>query len=164
LLIKAIEDYRLYEFDTALGDSQIATEIAGKPLKTGNKPEEKSPDLEDFTTGMGGKHEVKLRNKVKYVIIRPGDSYEKLIREFSLLPWEIFQYNDLPRTAVAREGEIIYLQPKRRKAESVSHVVTQGETFRDISQQHAIKISRIKKLNKLEETSVLKPGQILRLR
>lgn len=166
-LIKAIEDYRLYELDTAPGDSrQIpAQDEAKKPVeKKQDVPANRGPDLEDFTAGVKSKHEVKLRNEVKYIVVKKGDSYEKLIEEFSLMPWELYSYNDLPRTANAREGEIIYLQPKRRKAEAHSHQVRQGETLRDISQEHAIRIKRIQKLNGLDENSNIRVGQVLKLR
>jgi LysM repeat protein len=164
-LIKAIEDYRLYELDLATGDSESGQKpVAYKPPVTEKANQTKVPDLDDFTTGTGGKHEVRLRNKVKYIVVKKGDTYEKLISEFSLMPWEIYRYNDLPRSAVAKEGDIIYLQPKRRKAENATHEVTKGETLRDISQRHAIKMGRIRKLNKIEEGEEPRAGQVLKLR
>ena len=162
LLIKAIEDYRLYELDTAPGDSRLVEEA--KPVKKEERGQDQRPDLEDFTTGVRDKHDVKLRNRVKYMITKEGDTYEKIIHEFSLMSWELYSYNDLSRSTPLKAGTELYLQPKRRKAEVSSHSVRQGETLRDISQMYAVRIQRIRKINKLGADEEPKAGQVLRLR
>lgn len=166
LLIKTIEENRLYEFDKkgpATEVMQIANE--GKPApKPSALPKGGTRDIEDFELQTGKKHEVHLRNNVKFVVARTGDTYEKLIEELNLMPWELYKYNDLKRGGTPAEGEIIYLQPKRKKAKTQNHTVRSTDTIRSISQEYAVKISNICKLNGLSENSPLSPGMVLKLR
>jgi LysM repeat protein len=108
--------------------------------------------------------EILHRNKVEYILVKEGDTYEKLTKEMDLMIWQIYKYNDLPKTAIAKPGDVIYIKPKRRKAAIATHQVKQGETLRSISQEYAIKMKRICDLNDLEETDILKTGTTLKLR
>lgn len=169
LLIKTIEDYKLYELDVLTKQEdrpKDENKKAPEPAKEGNVKNRKNSsgsDLGDFTFGSKKTHVVKFRNNVKYIIISKGDQYQDIIREFALMPWELYKYNDLDRDASAKEGEVIYLQPKRRSSEVKSHTVKKGETLRDISQLYAVKLKRIKSLNELD-SEIIKEGQTIRLK
>ncbi len=155
LLIKTIEENRLFQYDT---------EVIAKPYtpdKQKDKPKEEL--VEDLPPTSN--QEVKLRNNVKYVIAKDGDTPESLSEKFDLIPFQIPKYNDLTDNEYRfKPGEIVYLQPKRNKAKEKSAIVKQGQTIRDISQEYAIKIKSIRKLNKLSESEEVKVGQELRLR
>jgi LysM repeat protein len=167
LLIKTIEENRLYEFDKP-GISpefqQPKPEKKAEPvaIKPGKKPG--GNDIPDFEMKRLPAREILHRNKVEYFLVKEGDTYEKLTKEMDLMIWQIYKYNDLPKTAIARPGDIIYIKPKRRKAAIATHQVKQGETLRSISQEYAIKMKRICDLNNLEETGILKTGTTLKLR
>ena len=155
LLIKTIEENRLFQYDT---------EVIAKPYtpdKQKDKPKEEL--VEDLPPT--SKQEVKLRNNVKYVIAKDGDTPENLSEKFDMIPFQIPKYNDLTDNEYKfKSGDIVYLQPKRNKASEKLVVVKQGQTIRDISQEYGIKIKSIRKLNKLSESEEVKVGQELRLR
>ncbi|MDD4214849.1 MAG: hypothetical protein PHR81_08575, partial [Bacteroidales bacterium] len=46
-----------------------------------------------------------------------------------------------------REGDIIYIQPKKKRNNIEFHTALQGETMRDISQKYAIQLSSLLKKN-----------------
>ena len=56
-------------------------------------------------------------NRIQYIIVKDGDTREKLENEFQLLKWELAKYNELHNDFVPVPGQILYLQPKRDKAE-----------------------------------------------
>ena len=73
--------------------------------------------------------------------------------------WQILKYNDLSRTVAICVGEIIFLKPKRNKAEKEFHIVAEGETMRDISQRYAVKLNALYKNNVMKEGMPLAAGQ-----
>ncbi|MBA7514640.1 hypothetical protein ES705_06672 [subsurface metagenome] len=113
-----------------------------------------------------GGRKVAYNNRVKYVLAREGDNIYSLSEELDLFHWLLPKYNDLPDSTVFSEGEKVYIQPKRNKAETESkiHVVKEGETLQGISQNYAIKLEKLASRNLLEMDSRLQTGQELQLR
>jgi len=56
-------------------------------------------------------------NRIQYIIVKDGDTREKLENEFQLLRWELSKYNELKNDFQLIPGQILYIQPKRDKAE-----------------------------------------------
>jgi LysM repeat protein len=167
LLIRTIEEHKLYELDKG-GDI-----IADKPKEKSktNTTQPRTPrsksndtDLPDFELKQQGGRSVMLRNRVQYIVVKQGDTFEKLSKELELMSWQLPKYNDLSSSSKLQAGDILYIQPKRRKASAREHVVKSGENMRSISQTHAIKLSRLYKINQLEEGSEPRGGQQLKLR
>lgn len=103
-------------------------------------------------------------NRIKYVKALKGESVEELTKRTQIGKKRLAKYNDWPELMVLKQGEIIYLQPKRNKASIASYKVKKGDTLRSISQQYGIKMKRISKLNGLTNETMLKEGQVLVLR
>jgi LysM repeat protein len=147
LLIEIIEKNELYRFDKL-------DEIP-KSLKADNnfnkKPQSKN-------------YQFSTKNNIRYVVAQKGDTYYKIARRYNMGLWQIYKYNDLERTDVCKEGDIIYLQPKRRKGDVATHTILKGETMKSISQMHGIKLKRLYKLNKLPYDYQPIPGQVLKLK
>ena len=63
-------------------------------------------------------------------------------------------------------GQIIYLQPKRGKAErgQEKYTVKEGDSLYSISQKFAVKLKSLCKKNNLSETDTVKSGDVLWLR
>ena len=55
-------------------------------------------------------------NEVPYVLAKKEDTYDKIAREYEMMPGLIYKYNDVPKNASVKEGQIIYIKPKRRSA------------------------------------------------
>jgi LysM repeat protein len=81
-----------------------------------------------------------------------------------MMSWQLSLYNDAEKSKKLTEGEIVYIQPKRRKAGDETYTVKTGETLWDVSQKFAVKQSRLAKLNELSEDAKLKAGQTIKLR
>ncbi|PCJ01434.1 MAG: hypothetical protein COB15_00490 [Flavobacteriales bacterium] len=92
---------------------------------------------------------IKLHNRIKYIRAKKGDTFYRITQDFDMNLWQVFKYNDLNKSDVLKIGDIIYLQPKRNKAKEKIHIVTKGETMRDISQLYGVKLKKLYKKNNM---------------
>jgi LysM repeat protein len=76
------------------------------------------------------------------------------------------KYNDLEKDHVLKVDEIIYLEKKRKKAEKKypQHSVKEGETLRIISNTYGVRLSSLRKMNKLSEGEEVRQGMVIKLR
>lgn len=155
LLIEIIERLNLSELDR-LG-LPIASKLKSKStsVNTSNKS----------TTHLVQNHE----NKVKYIVAKRGDTFYKISKEYSVGLWQLYRYNDFGNNKdVLEEGDIVYLQPKRKRAKEKGalFVVKSKITLREISQQEAIKVESLLKMNVtiISPEVELEPGFVVRLR
>jgi len=158
-LIKLIEDNKLdlYDQDVAIADKERSSRSSRRRVGPSMEP--------DFTINLD-RHPVYKRNDVEYVVVKNGDTFNKLSQELEMFNWELLKYNELNKDSVLHEGEILYLQPKRRKAERGKeiHTVMPGETIYSISQLYGVKSKQIRRLNRLDPNAVVNPGDVLNLR
>lgn len=157
LLINIIEENQLYVFD----DKRY--EIDKKDL-----PDQQlllAEDVDDYEIDPFAS-KIKTNNRIDYVIAETGETYESIAEINGFMPWQLYKYNERTRGASLQPGEIVYLQPKRRKAsvEHKWHVLGEGETMYQVSQQYGIKLKRLFKLNNLELGKTPEPGTRLSLR
>lgn len=190
LLIRKIEDYGLHVYDTggtiAASPAQKAAARVDQESQTlapgtvpGGSPSAQQQSGSDRPGTVGemeteepikvislASTRIRENNNVEYIIAEEGDTYQSLAEEFQLLSWEISRYNDLPPGAPLKEGQVIYLQPKRSKAaRGLSiHTVTTGETMYSISQKYAVRLSSLFKMNLMDEGKECVPGQKVRIR
>lgn len=146
LLITIIEENELNAYD--------------KEVLSGNFKPGKLPG------GLGLHRPVMLNNNVEYIISRKGDTPKSLREEFDLYPREIQRYNDVRGDVVLDSGIMIYLQPKRFRAEKGMdlHTVAEGETLMDISREYGIKPGSLRRKNNLDREEEVTEGMILWLR
>lgn len=148
LLIEIIEKNELYKLDKI---DEIPKTPQAKNNLNSKKPESKN-------------YQFSTKNNIRFIIAQKGDTYYKIARRYEMGLWQIYKYNDLEKSDICKEGEIIYLQPKRRKGDVDKHTVMKGEDLRSISQMHGIKLKRLYKLNNLPPNYQPKPGEVLKLR
>ncbi len=129
------------------------------------KPTSNSGD-DNFVITTYNTHVVDYNNGIKYIRVEEGDSFESVSEEFGLRPWELYHYNDLPKSANMQEQRYIYIQGKKGKAHKkhVYHVVKDGEDLHYISQKYGVKMSKLRKFNRLSDTDKIKRGDKLNLR
>jgi LysM repeat protein len=147
-LIDIIEEFGLQQYDRTGETARLPHE------KTSNKSVNTSSRL------------VMERNRVKYIQAQVGDTYESITDEFGKLSWEIPRYNDVDPVDSLVPGQVIYIQPKRNKAEAGKnvHVVKQGETMYKVAQLYAIKLSRLYSINRMNPGTKPSVGTVLQLR
>ncbi len=76
-----------------------------------------------------------------------------LRKSFSLLKWELPKYNDLKSDfSPPVPGQLLYLQPKKEKAEAGKefYTVAEGDTMYLISQKFGIKLRSLYEMNRME--------------
>ena len=164
LLIKIIEENRLYEFDQkgALPFSdRNAFDIQKLPLAY--KKMASTADYEVINFGQMNRKVLK-NNRINYTVARKGDTMEKLANDLDIMPWQIQRYNELDKNDKLSEGQIIYLQPKRRRGAVAYHVVKEGESMYTISQLYGIKLRLLYRKNRMAPGSEPSVGQKLSLR
>lgn len=124
-LIKIIEDYKLYQYDTGKTPSGAATSVPvvvpESPLKIEEKaqvevknPVKRSGASETYSFRMDRR--VYKKNGILCVYAEHEDTYESIALEFNLFQNEILRYNDVPVIRPLKVGEVVYLKPKKRQA------------------------------------------------
>ena len=109
---------------------------------------------------------IKENNRIQYIVVIEGDTRESIEKEFNLLKWELSKYNELESNFDIVSGQVLYLQPKRNKAEHGKevHSVTPGDTMYSVSQKYGIKLEKLYELNRMSEGEEPKEGDSLWLR
>ncbi len=152
-LIGIIEDNDLHQYDLIALD--------GGELQALKKRQGIKPSQQNQLT-----RKIFERNRIDYIVLQEGDTYESLEKELGLLPFEIFKYNDLNRDSMLYTGREIYLQPKRLRAARGNswHIVKQGETMFDISQMYGVRLDRLYIMNHMDRGTEPVPDQKISLR
>jgi len=175
MLIRKIEEYGLYEYDRLV--------ISGNYGKPEARPRETERNNRETYQQQAGRNEnerfrsgvnetpstgeiVKENNRIKYIIVNEGDTRTSIEKEYKLLRWELARYNELPEDFTVSPGQILYLQPKRNKAEFGKdyHIVADGETMYSVSQMYGVKLDRLYRMNRMETGMEPAAGEKLWLR
>lgn len=101
-----------------------------------------------------------------YVLAEEGDTYERIAADTGFDARDLARYNDHDRKAVLGEGDIVYLEKKKTKADNGydKHTVKAGETYHSISQLYGIDTKRLARRNKMRYNDALQEGQVIVLR
>ena len=145
-LIKIIEDYELYVYDTA----KLSTK--------------KSVNASSFSPA---RYTIYKANGLLYVHSNGKDNVESIAQSLGFTAKEICRYNEFPDTEFPLQaGDIVYLQKKKRKADkpNYDHVVQMGESMHSISQNYGIQTKSLYKLNKKDKDYIPEEGDVLKLR
>jgi len=137
LLIKIIEENKLYQFDKEKFDKNL----------------------------ISGKRNIYMHpNKIKYVISQNQETYATIAKSLNIKLKQILKYNDDNKLSVLNVGTKVFIQPKRNRSKQRIHVVNKGEDLRSISQTYGIKMKSLKRRNELILKNSLNNGDKLRLR
>lgn len=158
LLIDLIEKYQLYKFD----DPNIKPEIyAGsnptpnetKPI-TNTKPVTIDINIEPVVKPKmdpSAKKLIFLQNGVKATKALKNDDTKTMATRFAVPLTDLLEDNDLTQNMKLEEGQIMYLQPKKKKSKKVSHIVQPNENMWKIAQITGVKLDLLLKRNYLEK-------------
>ena len=112
-------------------------------------------------------HQTNIANDLLYIVVRAGDSWKSISKEFDISQKKLRKYNDLYKGYALQVGDILYLEKKNRKAdkEHIVHVLRAGESMYSISQKYGIRLKNLYKMNKMDaDDPAPEVGTILRLR
>jgi LysM repeat protein len=148
LLIKIIEENDLAKYDRMKSPPKGSdVDLDDDKPSTKPKPQSSNPN-ESLASGQS--RQMYLRNNIRYVRVKEGDTYESLERILQIREWQIQKYNDLAKGSPLIPGELIYIQPKRNKnPQKDYHFVAEGETLRWISQEYGVKLKKLYQYNEL---------------
>lgn len=176
LLIELIEDNKLYEYDEMVLKGKFkpneSDRIASRKTDevSDNSVEEESElppilaDIDKFDISAPGR-DIKKNNNCNYIIVKKGDTFYSIAKEFDLMVWQLYAFNDIEKDEVLKAGSILYLQHKKSNSHRKykTHKVKKGETLQYISQIYAVRMKRLMKLNALI-TNEVDEGVLLKLR
>jgi len=171
MLIRTVEENNLWYFDrgyvAAILPPQSSDSIKG-PL-TNHSADSIKKTVKSQSANMAvlaRAPRVMENNRIQYIIVKDGDTREKLENEFQLLKWELSKYNELKNDFKLVPGQILYLQPKRDKSEPGKEFYTaeDGDTMYLISQKYGIKLKRLYEMNRMEEGTEPEAGKKIWLR
>ncbi len=191
LLINLIERYHLYQYDKMTSSDVALIKKAKrnnkiKPItKQKNTTSKRESDIskpktpiKNTETNYSGNvsvleighqnHTVKVsHNRVQYIIVKEGDTFFRIAKEFELAMGQLYKYNEFKRKDVLEVGDIIYISPKRTKGPrgSSNYICRKNMTLRDIAHEQAIKLNSLMKLNLSENADeILDTGSKVTLR
>jgi len=170
MLIAKIEQYGLSDLDKGGNNnrnSQIARVEVDSSLpvnaQSGTKTDTRIQEMPAGTVNISRIMEV---NRVQYIIVREGETRDKIEKEFNLLRWELPKYNELGSDFSLYAGQRLYLQPKREKAEpgKDTYITVSGDSMYSISQVFGVKVKSLFEYNRMAEGTEPDPGQKIWLR
>ncbi len=171
MLIRKIEENNLFCFDQ---EHPLAEQPVKSPLK--EETETVKPVIDSLVVDLPIEktdpvvtlpvQRIMENNRIQYIIVRDGETREMIEKEFQLLKWELAKYNELREDFSPVAGQMLFLQPKRDKAEPGKeiHVISEGDTMYSISQYYGIKTGKLYEMNRMMEGEEPVPGGKLWLR
>ncbi len=171
MLIRTIEENNLWYFDS--GNNSVSLPPQTTLAKNESVITQSKDSLRKEVRFQVGNAAVSARiprlmenNRIQYIIVKDGDTREKLEDEFQLLKWELPRYNELNSDFPLTPGQILYLQPKRDKAElGIEYYNSvEGDTMYLISQKFGIKLKRLLEMNRMVDGTEPGAGKKIWLR
>ncbi len=103
-------------------------------------------------------------NDRQTILAIDGDNLKALADKSGKSPEKLRKYNDLEDSDHLISGKFYFTQSKRSKSSIRYHVTQLDESLWDVSQRYGIKLRKLRKKNRMEESEILKPGRILWLK
>ena len=146
-LIKVIEDYELYRYDT--GKVHKSTRQEKKKLKY--------PTV---------KYTIYRTYGLLYVYAKENDSFDQIAQNLDFPVKDLKKFNEVPEDFPLQKGDIVYIEKKKKKADkpNYDHVVQVGESMHSIAQKYGIQIKSLYKMTKKDKDYVPEEGDVLKLR
>ncbi|NLA50443.1 MAG: LysM peptidoglycan-binding domain-containing protein [Bacteroidales bacterium] len=177
MLIRKIEEYSLQYYDHMLpvsgagsGAPSLSSVPAGKDMVIEKEimTAMKGSQLlinDNFTVHIHDQRIVE-NNGSQYIILGDGETMEMIMKEYDIFRWEILRFNDLEDGSVPGPGQVLYIRPKRGRAESgkEKHTAGTGDTMHSISQEYGIRLKKLYDYNRMPKGSEAEEGQVIWLR
>lgn len=175
LLIKLIKEHNLTAYDE-IGMRYIRNgELpeyngATPPLanttpekKTQNATPKKASDIPSVISIGNGRIVNPGPNNIPSVVAGKDDSIESIARDFDLNPAFIRAFNDFEKNHRIKEGDLVFIKPKRNHGAEKSYKVKPGDTMWGISQKTGVKLRKLRKFNHFTPGVEPEVGTVLRL-
>ena len=159
MLIRTIEQYQLFLYDGKVGIAEKtmmfdSTDFVRYAWVAGFVPAGKAAD---------GRRKY-INNELECVVANKTDKLSTLSVILDIPVKRLMKYNDLKVAGTLEPGQVVYLEPKRRKAAVKEHIAGKTESLYEISQRYGIKMKFLLKRSGMAEGINPYPGQVLKLR
>jgi len=161
LLIRIIEENNLHQFDDKKLLARNSKNESASYNQQTNSPSESDFEPIDISTN---DRPLYSNNGVKFIFAEAGDSFTSIARDLDIYTWQVYKYNDLKKDDTLKEGQMLYLQKKKRKASQKFHIAKANESIYSIAQLYGVQLKTILKKNKLELSDSIQVGQQIKLR
>ncbi len=174
LLIKIIDEEQLYLLDRDNGLTLYAQrhdlpseEVAPAQEDVADATTSNTqidPDNYSVTINAHRGYNIERRNGLFCTRAKSGEKLEELAKAFEVSKWNLSRFNDFERHHTIAEGDIIYIERKKKSWEQNdkrSHKVKEGETLYTISQLYGIRLRHLAKLNSLKKSEAVTVDQII---
>lgn len=152
-LINIIELYHLDQYDKAKGYDHFMADRY---------------DARNHSFSPNGFHPITKCNKNYYIVARNGDTFKSLSKETGISRRKLAKYNERDKNDILRNGDIIYLEKKQKKASKAfknkPHQVKAGESMYSIAQMYGIRLKNLYKMNHMQPDDDIKVGMYLKVR
>ena len=88
-------------------------------------------------------------NKIKFVRVPLGYTLEQISEETGVSVRRLLKYNELRYDQEVSPGDLLFLQPKKKKAIVKTHRVNKNETMYEISQQYGVQLTKLYERNRM---------------
>ncbi|MFO7869507.1 MAG: glucosaminidase domain-containing protein [Bacteroidales bacterium] len=179
MLIRIIEEHELYKYDNpekydiepgSIEEEKTLADIfnfSRKPLENAPDPTVETPDLGELKPIENRFNKSIYRNnKTKCIFIQNEETIFTISQKFGIPVWKLYHFNDFEAGHPIENGDIIYLEKKRRQAEKpyYTHTVQKGENIRSISQLYGVRAKKIAKMNRRDIDDDISEGTNIYLR
>lgn len=157
MLIRKIEENELWQYDQGTKGAQKSTSgtdtVKVEADSPSGNPESTVKQNDGSFVVPGRVQRIKENNRIQYVVANETDTRESIESEFSLLKWELSRYNEFDNDFRIVPGQILYLQPKRDKAEPGKevHICVKGDSMYSISQKYGVRLKKLYEMNRMNE-------------
>jgi len=186
ILIRLIEKNQLYQFDDptltqsedvaingpeeddATVEKQESAVIQATPGNNNRlifRKDYRFPGPSDFEFSYTSEEGRKVYTNlgVPFIFVKKGDTWFNIAKEFNIFARQVYKQNDLLQSDPIRPGQIIYLEPKKKKNSQRTYKVKEGDSMYSISQEKCVKLAKLLKYNKLKQGDEPYPGVELKL-
>lgn len=163
ILIKYIEELRLYEFDNF---GWNATEVKkDTPVKTTIKAIDTTPKATSIDTAKTAPKNTRkqIANNLNFIVIDSTFNIDLVAKETKISKSNLLLYNDLQNEQPITLGQNFFLERKLKDNKLAIHEVRKGESLYDISQRYGMTLESLKNLNKIEQWEQPQEGEVLTL-
>ncbi|MEI6764338.1 MAG: glucosaminidase domain-containing protein [Bacteroidota bacterium] len=168
LIIGIIERNNLAQLDLAgqyPRDTSSNVNNVPKIKHKGDIASGKHKNTEDFKEVpiQKGARIISENNGVKLVKAKRNDNFVRIASDIDLLPADVARFNDVNPNYKLTEGERIYIERKKNQGNIGAHIVKKNETMFQISQEYAVRLRSLYRLNHMKYGTQAKEGQKLLL-
>jgi uncharacterized protein YifE (UPF0438 family) len=185
ILIRAIETHQLYIFDDTLKTIPIPTEkevvkVQEEEIKNQGTKQKAvvsqkgnilfngqynfpKPDNYDYMYTSDAGRKVYTNNEVPFVFAKEGDSWFSIAKEFNIYSFQVYKQNDLGEKDPITNGQMIYLEPKKKKNSAKTYITKTGDSMYSIAQEKCIRLKNLFKYNNMVPGNEPSVGTSIRL-